>query len=377
MSAALAGIPAPHCSMTADTRHATPVDDRPASAAAAVFLVDIDRGSYAHAAQLYAAAFREAGIEIELRRYPSEAPRDLSGRWVLHHTIGPLYRRVDGATNTAVVFHEWSRYPALWAETLNRFESIWAPSRHVEETLCASGIRAPIHYVPPPLSFDGTPARRSWESRGPFRFLAVGEPHFRKGFHLLLDGYLRAFPRVGLAELTLKVSAACDWRSPRADVTLVRERLSQDALANLYDTQDALVSASLGEGLGLPVAEAVATRLPVVTNLWGGHREIVTEGGCWAIEHEEVPQLFCSTPDYFAEGQRCAYSAPDRIADALLAVVTATPAEREARAARAWTTLRERHGLAAAGLRVRRFEGSKVRGFEGSRVRVQGSGAAP
>jgi glycosyltransferase involved in cell wall biosynthesis len=202
------------------------------------------------------------------------------------------------------------------------------------------------------LSFDGTPARSNWEARAPFRFLAVGEPHFRKGFHLLLDGYLRAFPRVGLAELTLKVSAACEWRAPRADITLVRERLSPDALANLYDTHDALVSASLGEGLGLPIAEAAAARLPVVTNLWGGHRDIVTEGDCWEIGHEEVPQLFCSTPDYFAAGQRCAYSAPDRIADALLAVLNATPAEREARARRAWMTLRERHGVAAAATRI-------------------------
>ena len=353
MTAALAASLRHASSMTADTRHATPVDGRPARAEAAVFLVDADRGSYAQAAELYAAAFREAGIAIELRRYPAAPPRDLSGRWVLHHTIGPLYRHVEGAANTAVVFHEWSRYPVLWTDTLNRFESIWAPSRHVEETLSASGVSAPIHYVPPPLSFDGTPARRSWEARAPFRFLAVGEPHFRKGFHLLLDGYLRAFPRIGLAALTLKVSAACDWRSPRADITLVRERLSRDALATLYDTHDALVSASLGEGLGLPVAEAVATKLPVVTNLWGGHRDIVSKCGCWEIAHEEVPQLFCSTPDYFADGQRCAYSAPDRIASALLAFVNATPAEREARATRAWTALREQHGLAAAAAAIR------------------------
>jgi hypothetical protein len=100
------------------------------------------------------------------------------------------------------------------------------------------------------------------------------------------------------------------------------------------------------------VAEAVANLLPVVTNLWGGHLDIVAADGCWEILHEEVPQLFCSTPDYFADGQRCAYSAPDQIAAGLLSVMNATPAEREARAARALTTLRQRHGLASAAARI-------------------------
>jgi glycosyltransferase involved in cell wall biosynthesis len=312
----------------------------------------MERGSYALAADLYAAAFRHAGIEIELRPYPTVPSSDLEGRWVVHHTIGPLYRYVEGATNTAVVFHEWSRYPAAWGATLNRFDTIWAPSRHVEETLRASGISVPVHYVPPPLSFDEARVSRPWRSPAPFRFLAVGEPHFRKGFHLLMDGYLRAFPRVGDAELTLKVSPGCDWRSARTDISLVREHLSPGALARLYDTHDALVSASLGEGLGLPVAEAVSAMLPVVTNLWGGHRDIVSADGCWEVQHDEVPQLFCSTPEYFADGQRCAYSSPDRIAKALLSIVNATPAEREARSTRAWTWLRERHGLEPASARV-------------------------
>jgi glycosyltransferase involved in cell wall biosynthesis len=319
---------------------------------AAVFLVDMDRGSYVQAANLYSAAFRQAGIALDVCPYPTKPRRDLEGRWVVHHTVGPLYRYIEGAVNTAVVFHEWSRYPAAWAQALNRFESIWAPSRHVEETLGASGISAPLEYVPPPLSFDATPPRRARVTGTPFRFLAVGEPHFRKGFHLLLDAYLRAFPRIGLAELTLKVSSSCEWRSPRADVTLVRERLSPEALARLYDTHDALVSASLGEGLGLPVAEAVNAMLPVVTNLWGGHRDVVDANGCWVIRHEEVPQLFCSAPEYFAEGQRCAYSSPDRIAAGLLAVVNATPPERHAHATQAWTRLRERHGLDPAAARI-------------------------
>jgi glycosyltransferase involved in cell wall biosynthesis len=329
--------------------------DQAGRPSAAVFLVDTDRGSYSRAADLYAAAFDAAGIGVDVRPHGGGHRDGLAGRWVVQHTIGPLFEPIAGATNTAVVFHEWSRYPSEWLATLNRFESVWAPSRHVEDVLRRSGLAAPLHYVPPPLSFTGAIQRTSWSAGTPFRLLAVGEPHFRKGFHLLLEGYRRAFPSPGEAELTLKVSPACTWDSPRADIRLVRERLSPEALARLYTGHDALVSTSLGEGLGLPIAEAVDTLMPVVTNLWGGHCDIVSADGAWVISHEEVPQLFCSAPSFYADGQCCAYSSPDRIAAALRAVVSATPAEREARARVARAALVARHGVAAAAGRIRQL----------------------
>jgi glycosyltransferase involved in cell wall biosynthesis len=328
-------------------------DGSVARASAAVFLVDHERGSYTRAAELYAAAFDAAGLGVEMRSYSALDSNDLAGRWVLHHTIGPLFQYVPGARNTAVVFHEWSRYPSGWRAALDQFESVWAPSRHVEELLLASGLKAPLHYVPPPLAHAGTARRSSWQASRPFRFLAVGEPHFRKGFHLLLEGYQRAFPHVGEAQLTLKVSPACTWETPRDDITLVRERLSPDRLSALYAEQDALVSVSLGEGLGLPVAEAVDALMPVTTNLWGGHRDTIGPDGAWVIPHDEMPQLFCSAPSYFAEGQRCAYSSPERIASALLAIASATPEERERRARVAYGHLCREHDVSAAADRVR------------------------
>jgi hypothetical protein len=144
----------------------------------AVFLVDRDRGSYVRAADLYASAFRAAGIDVEHHDYCAASAESLRGRSVVHHTIGPLFRRVEGAVNTAVVFHEWSRYPALWLETLNRFEGIWAPSRHVVDVLLSSGATVPVSCVPPPVPLEDSDVKQSWRSGAAFRFLSVGEPHF-------------------------------------------------------------------------------------------------------------------------------------------------------------------------------------------------------
>lgn len=325
-----------------------------ANRAPVVFLVDMDRGSYAQAATLYESAFTAAGFIVETRRYEGTHD-DLAGRWVVHHTIGPLFRPVAGARNTAVVFHEWSRYPAGWLATLNRFDSLWAPSRHVETILRESGAAAALHYVPPPLVGAGAAAPSRPAAGRPFRFLAVGEPHFRKGFHLLMEGFQQAFPSIGHATLTLKVSAACTWDSPRADIVLVRERLTDAQMDALYDAHDALVSASLGEGLGLPLAEAVDRHLPVAANLWGGHTDIIASDTAWPIAHSVVPQLFCSAPAYYADGQQCAYSSPRDIASTLRAIVEALPDERVRRAEGARLALRRGHDLATAAAHVRQF----------------------
>jgi glycosyltransferase involved in cell wall biosynthesis len=319
----------------------------------AVFLVDGERGSYARAAELYAAAFRAAGIGVESREYANADAGDLRDRWVVHHTIGPLLRCVDGAFNTAVVFHEWSRYPSGWIETLNGFDAIWAPSRHVRDVLLASGAEPLVSDVPPPVILEDAPVKRSWTTSRPFRFLSVGEPHFRKGFHLLIAGYLAAFPREGDAELTLKVSPACDWQPPRRDITFVRDRLSRSELSALIADHDAYVTASLGEGLGLPLAEAILARVPAAANWWGGHRDLVEPPAFWPIDYDELPQPFCSQPSYYATDQQCAYSSPDRIAATLRAVADAKPEERERRARLAEARLRQTHGLTQIAARVR------------------------
>lgn len=308
-----------------------------------IFLVDTDRPSYVEAARLYREAFLAAALTVREERY-APSTRTLSGAWVIHHTIGPLLRAVPGAHNTAVVFHEWDRYPRAWVATLNGFQSVWAPSTHVADTLRASGVTAPVHFVPPPVAARPVVVKRSYGSSSPFRFLSIGEAHFRKGFHLLINGFLTAFPREGEARLTLKVSASCAWQSPRADITVVADRLDREDLLSLYRGHDAYVTASLGEGLGLPVAEAVMAGLPVVANHWGGHRDLLRPSDGWEIAHDVVPQVFCSDPAYYAEGQRCAWSSAARVAAALRAVADATSDEREARSARARAALEESHG---------------------------------
>jgi glycosyltransferase involved in cell wall biosynthesis len=326
----------------------------------AFVLTDTARLSYQIIGRLTCLSLQAAGIRAgELPMAEDESGRRgystrLRGAVLFHSTIGPLFAPIPGAFNVALPLHEWSRYPAAWVDRLDRFDAVWTASRFVARTLRASGLRAPLTYVPPALDLEMPTRKRSRRAGRPFRFLTCGEPHFRKGLHLLVEGFLEAFPEPGVATLTIKTSAQCRWEPPRRDILVRPEPLSRAEMLDLYRGFDAYVSASLGEGLGLPVAEAVLAGLPVVANRWSGHADLLPPAGCFGVGYRLVEQPFCSEPSYYAPGQRCAFSRPTDVAAGLLRAVDASPAARERIARTARTHLIGNYGTGAAALRIRR-----------------------
>ncbi len=289
----------------------------------AFLLSDLHRGSFAIIGGLYRASLEEAGLSVQELPTPQDAEERAEvaalckGALVLHNTLGEGFEPVPEATNVALPVHEWSRYPTRWAARLNRFDAVWVTTQHVREVLRASGVSIDIAIVPPALDRHLPPPKTDWAAHTPFRFFFLGEPHFRKGQHLLMAGFALAFPQPGEAELTLKTSPDCDWSSPRPDIRLIRERWARETLLAAYAEQDCFVSASLGEGLGLPVAEAVLAGLPVATNSWGGHGSLLRPAGYFPISHRVVEQPFASRPEFYAPGQQCALSSPEAIAQTL------------------------------------------------------------
>jgi len=319
-----------------------------------VMFTDFDRLSYAVIGRLFHLSIEAAGFSVEERRTPAtalerrRAAGQLSGQWVIHNTIGSDFIPVASAYNIALPAHEWSAYPRAWVENLNRFDEIWCTTSHVITLLRDSGVTAPVYWLPPALDADPVPARDTWAGMNPFRFFSCGEAHFRKGFHLLMEGFMTAFAEPGEAELTIKTTPGCAWTPPREDITIDTALVPREQLLAQYADYDAYVTASLAEGLGLPVAEAVLARTPVAANFWGGHASLLADGGFWPIGHEPAIQPFCSDPSFYAPGQKCAYSSPERIAEALQEVRHAGAAERERRAELARDYLISRFGAGAA-----------------------------
>jgi len=297
-------------------------------------LTDLHRSSYRIIGNLFCNSLHQFG---EINQLPTpinsieitDIANKFKGRIIFHNTLGKSLIPIDDCYNIALPAHEWSEYPREWIKLLNQFDEVWTTTDHVMVLLLNCGLKVPCFKLPPALDSVDIPCKSCWTISDTPRFLAVGEPHFRKGHHLLMQGFTKAFPEVGKASLTIKTSPSCTWESPREDIRVVSENWSKEKLLSEYSKYDYYVSASLGEGLGLPIAEAIMAELPVCTNFWGGHKSLLTHGGFVEIEHEEIIQPFTSDPAFYAEGQKCAYSSPESISEALKKCISRSAAERK------------------------------------------------
>lgn len=85
------------------------------------------------------------------------------------------------------------------------------------------------------------------------------------------------------------------------DVTAYRNGLiTSETIAELYTAADVLLSCSMGEGFGLPVAEAMACGTPAIVSDFSAQPELVGETG-W-----KVPTL-----PYYDENQKADFAWPD------------------------------------------------------------------
>ena len=298
-----------------------------------LILTDFHRGSYAIVGKLFQKTLQQFG-EVEQLSTPADLRErtNLSrafGGVVFHNTLGDSFVSLDGCYNIALPAHEWSEYPMNWIKLLNQFDEVWTTTDHVLEVLKRGGLNVPIFKLPPALDTESIPTKQNWNLSEKPKFFFVGEPHFRKGHHLLMQGFMKAFPETGSALLTIKTSPSCEWESPRDDIILIKEKWPREKLLAEYANHDCFVSASLAEGLGLPVAEAIMAKLPVCTNFWGGHTSLLKRGNFTEINHQEIIQPFTSDPAFYTENQKCAYSSPTNVAKGLLQFLITSPYLRE------------------------------------------------
>jgi glycosyltransferase involved in cell wall biosynthesis len=209
----------------------------------------------------------------------------------------------------AIVPWEFGSVPRDWAELIGRnVDELWVPSAFVREMFVADGVLPErVRVIPNGVDLETfTPGPRDGGGAPrPTRFLFVGGLVWRKGPDLLLEAYKRAFAGRDDVELIMKdfgadgVYRGGDREAfiEHADsgelplLKLLSDELSTEEIVELYRGCDVLVHPYRGEGFAMPVLEAMACGVPVITTAGGPTDEFCPPEAGWRIRSTrlEIP----------------------------------------------------------------------------------------
>jgi glycosyltransferase involved in cell wall biosynthesis/protein-L-isoaspartate O-methyltransferase len=222
---------------------------------------------------------------------------------------------------------ETDRLPAEWVRACNRMDFIWVPTEFNRETFAAAGVTADKLRVVPGC-FDPEPYRRASEAgfsepeaasplqqqmqhlreQGTFCFFTLFDWSLHKGWDVLLRAFLQEFEGNSKAHLFLKVwstlgysaeamrQQAAQWvqRELGHDllnderIHFVFERFTRAQMIGLYQSCDAFVLPSRGEGWGRPLMEAMACATPTIGTGWSGNTAFMHGGNSYLVEASVV-----------------------------------------------------------------------------------------
>jgi glycosyltransferase involved in cell wall biosynthesis len=119
----------------------------------------------------------------------------------------------------------------------------------------------------------------------PLRFLTVGKYEQRKAIDLTIEAFAKVYANQPQAELVIKSNYFTNHQqkydalhakiSGLDNVTLLWGEMTEAQLADLYRACDVFVLPTRAEGWGLPLIEAVAAGLPIITTMHSGHMEFL------------------------------------------------------------------------------------------------------
>jgi glycosyltransferase involved in cell wall biosynthesis len=252
---------------------------------------------------------------------------------------------VDDMPAAARVIHSYgweeTGFPAEYVAAFNRkLDLVTVLSNEVAKILRDNGVRIPIA-----VTGGGVDHLLAVEPQAPavemraFRFLHISSCFPRKGVDALLSAYGKAFRNDDDVSLVIKT-----FPNPHNDVGYRLERLraldpeyphvvlidrdcSPEEVAGWYRACHAFVAPSRGEGLGLPMAEAMLFDLPVIATAWGGQRDFCDESTAWLCDY-----LFAKSETHFGQ-THSVWADPDidHLASLLREVHGLAPEQRSAR----------------------------------------------
>jgi glycosyltransferase involved in cell wall biosynthesis len=255
----------------------------------------------------YMDGYWEPEIEKVVVRDPTAHAVD---QWITFCSVVDSALKGHGKRQTPWFFYELSTLPPDIVTDLNAKDHIYLTSSFVLEVFKDQGVKVPMSVLG--HGYDpGVYRFRQRSKDGIFTFLAVAEHTPRKNLPALIRCFQAAFAATDKVRLVLKLGLhgegdLAQFIERPEQVQLRAECFDEETeLADLYYDANCFVLPTRAEGFGMPMLEAMATGLPVITTNYGGHLDFCSEQNAYLIENsglvESDPECFPYIESYWAD----------------------------------------------------------------------------
>ena len=231
--------------------------------------------------------------------------------------VEPVMEHLKGKIRKSfynVVYPQWelSIYPQEWADALERFDEIWAPSKFVFESI-SKKVRKPVFYMPLPTEvkislflgrrYFGIPefpyiflfffdTRSYIQRKNPYGVIMA----FEKLCSIRPDRDFRLVIKVSKGEETKKrmeefqrfisLIEGSKWRDR---IILIDKVLTDNEIKNLVRCADCFISLHRSEGYGRGLAEAMYLSKPVIATGYSGNLDFMNNENSILIGYRLIP----------------------------------------------------------------------------------------
>lgn len=223
----------------------------------------------------------------------------------IRNMFPPRVRDANGGLNFLSFAWEESLIPSEYIKDFNQYLSgIGTTSDYVTEKLIECGLTIPVKTMRNGVDLiENFNELRPYKikSKKKIKFLHISSAFPRKGVDVLLEGYVKAFtseddvclilktfpnPHNNVGELLEKLKSI---HGNLPEIEWINQDISTEKLYSLYKAADCYVQVSRGEGFGLPVAEAMLAKLPVIVCANSGMADFCNNNTALLVDYELAP----------------------------------------------------------------------------------------
>lgn len=236
----------------------------------------------------------------------------------------PFFIKNSGIYKIGHCEFEATEAPEIWPRYCNMMDEVWVPTEWDRRKFVKAGVNVPIYVIHQgidPDYFHPGFAPMVTDAKESFKFLVNAAWYPRKNLHNLIVAFQSEFKKgedvcLIVKTLNLGLNKGIDNEVKEipslegsANVYVKEEDIPEYKLASLYTMADCFVLPTRGEGWGLPLFEALACGLPIITTGYGAPFEMLR-----ALDNEPYPgvhfvdyrEVYSTDPYVYMEGKKWA-----------------------------------------------------------------------